>query len=112
MVVCFPGEKIEAITERVGKIVGPGKGGSILVYVGTNNAKRTGTTAIVRKHRQLLRRAKQTRVEQIIMSGILPVMGSMGQGYRNCWRMAIDTLVQQLCREEEVGFVGMFCWVG
>ena len=29
MVVCFPGAKIEAITEKVDKIVGPGKGGSI-----------------------------------------------------------------------------------
>ena len=46
------------------------------------------------------------------MSGILPVMGSRGQGYRNCRRMAINTLVQQLCRGEEVGFVGMFCWEG
>ena len=42
------------------------------------------------------------------MSGILPVMGSRGQGCRNCRGMAINTLVQQLCREEEVGFVGMF----
>ena len=32
MVVCFPGAKIEAIAERVEKIVGPGKGGSILVH--------------------------------------------------------------------------------
>ena len=94
------------------KIVGPGKGGPILVHVGTNNAEREGTTAIVRKYRQLVRRAKQTRVEQIILSGILPVMGSRApQGYRNCQRMAINTSVQQqLCREEEVGFVGMFCW--
>ena len=46
------------------------------------------------------------------MSGILPVMGRRGQGYKNCRRMAINTLVQQLCREEEVGFVGMFCWGG
>ena len=30
MVVCFPGAKIEAVTERVEKIMGPGKGGSIL----------------------------------------------------------------------------------
>ena len=37
VVICFPGAKIEAITERVEKIMGPGKGGSILVYVGTNN---------------------------------------------------------------------------
>ena len=80
----------------------PGKGGSILVHVGINNAEREGTTAIVRKYRQLVRRAKQTRVEQIILSLIPPVMGSREQGYRNCRRMAIKTLVQQLCREDEV----------
>ena len=40
-------------------------------------------------------------------------MGSRGQGYRNCRRMAINTLVQQLCREEEVGFVDLWkCFVG
>ena len=33
--------------------MGPGKGGSILVHVGTNNAEREGTT-IVRKYRQLV----------------------------------------------------------
>ena len=49
VVVCFPGAKIEAITERLQKIVGLGKGGSILVHVGTNNAEREGATAIVRK---------------------------------------------------------------
>ena len=35
------------------------------------------------------------------MSEILPVMGRRGQGYRNC-KVAINTLVQQLCREEKV----------
>ena len=61
MVVCFPGAKLEAITDRVETIVGTGKGG--------------------RKYRQLVRGAKQTWVEQIILSGILPEMGSRGQGY-------------------------------
>ena len=93
VVVWFSEAKIEAITERVEKIVGPGKGSSILVQRGTNNAEREGTTAIVRKCRQLVRRVKQTRVEQIILSGILPVMGSRGQGYRNCQRITINTLV-------------------
>ena len=46
------------------------------------------------------------------MSGILPVMGRRGQGYKHCRRMAINTLVQKICREEEVVFVGMFCWGG
>ena len=48
VVVCLPGAKIEAITERVENIVGSGKGGSVLVHVGTNNVEREGTTAIVR----------------------------------------------------------------
>ena len=90
----------------------PSKGGSILVHEGTINAESDGTNAIVRKYRQLVRRAKQTQVEQIILPGILLVMGRREQGYRNCRRMAINTLVQQLCREEEVEFVGMFYWEG
>ena len=108
VVVCLPGAKIEAITERVKNIVGSGKGGSVLVHVGTNNVEREGTTAIVRKYRQLVRTLKQTRVEQVILSGILPVMGRRGHKYRNCRGMAINMLVQKLCLEEEVGFVDLW----
>ena len=78
VVVCLLGAKIEAITERVDNIVGLGKGGSVLVHVGTNNVKREGTTVIVRKYRNLVRTLKQTRVEQAILSGILPVIGRRG----------------------------------
>ena len=86
VVVCLPGTKIEAITDRVENIVGSGKGGSVLVHVGTNNIEREGTTAIVRKYRKLVRTLKQTRVEQVILSGILPVIG---RRYRNCrgWQL-------------------------
>ena len=108
VVVCLPGAKIEAITQRVKNIVGSGKGGSVLVHVGTNNVEREGTTAIVRKYRQLIRTLKQTRVEQVILSGILPVMGRRGHKYRNCRGMAINMLVQKLCMEEEVGFVDLW----
>ena len=108
VVVCLPGAKIEAITERVKNIVGSGKGGSVLVHVGTNNVEREGTTAIVRKYRQLVRTLKQTRVEQVILSGVLPVMGRRGHKYRNCRGMAINMLVQKLCREDEVGFVDLW----
>ena len=108
VVVCLPGAKIEAITQRVKNIVGSGKGGSVLVHVGTNNVEREGTTAIVRKYRQLVRTLKQTRVEQVILSGIVPVMGRRGHKYRNCRGMAINMLVQKLCMEEEVGFVDLW----
>ena len=35
VVACLSGAKIEAITKRVDNIVGSGKGGSVLVHVGT-----------------------------------------------------------------------------
>ena len=46
--ILFHIEKIEDITERVEKILGPGKRGSILVHVGTTNAEREGKTVIVK----------------------------------------------------------------
>ena len=64
------------------------KRGSILVHASTKNAEKLGTTVIVKKNRQLVGTFKQTRGEQIIMSGILPVMESTGKFYRNCRTMA------------------------
>ena len=47
--VCLPGAKIEDIAEKVGQVMGGGTGGAILVHVGTNNAEKEGTSAIVCK---------------------------------------------------------------
>ena len=63
--------------------MGRGNGGSILVHVGTNNADKEGTTAIVKKYRNLLKKTKQAKVGQMILSGMLPVFGNRIQGYRN-----------------------------
>ena len=112
VVVCLPGSKIEAKTETVENIVGSGKGRSVLVHVGTNNVEREGTTAIVRKYRNLVRTLKQTRVEQVILSGILLIIGRRGQRFKNCRGMAINMLVQEICREGEDGFLGKLCWEG
>ena len=92
--------------------MGAGNGGSILVH--QNNADREGTTAIVTKFRNLLKRTKQARIGQIILilSGILPVIGSRNRGYMNSRRMAINRLVQQLCKEEDMGFVEQLCGEG
>ena len=73
VVVCLPGARIEHVTERIEKIMGRGKGGTILVQVGTNNADKEGTTAIVDKYRKLLKKTKEAGVGQIILSGILLV---------------------------------------
>ena len=109
VVVCLPGARIEHVTEWVENVLGHGQGGSILVHVGTNNADREGTTRIVKSYRELVETLKKTRVEQIILSGILPVMRGRGRTFRNCKRMAINGLLEQMC-EEGVGFVGIFCW--
>ena len=109
VVVCLPGSRIEHVTDRVENVLGHGQGGSILVHVGTNNADKEGTTRIVQRYRQLVGKLKKTRVEQIILSGILPVMGGRGVAYGNCKRMAINVLVEQMCEEEGVGFVGILC---
>ena len=105
VVVCLPGARIEHVTERVEKIVGRGNGGTILVHVGTNNTDKEGTTAIVDKYRKLLKKTKQARLGQIILSGILPVCVNRIQGYRNSKRMAVNGMVERLCKEEEVGYM-------
>ena len=66
VVVCLPGARIEHVTGRVEEIMGRGNGGSILIHIGTNNADKEGTTAILEKYRNLLKKTKQARVGQII----------------------------------------------
>ena len=88
--------------------MGRGNGGSILVHIGTNNADKEGTTAIVEKYRNLLKKTKQAKVGQIILSGILPVFGNRIHGYRNSKRMAVNGMVKRLCKEEEVGYVDLW----
>ena len=105
VVVCLPGARIE---HRVKKIMGRGNGGSIVVHVGTNNADKEGTTAILEKYRDLLKKTKQARVGQIIISGILPVFGNKIQGYRNSKRMAVNGMVERLCKEEDVRYMDLW----
>ena len=50
----------------------------------------------------------QARVGQIIISGILPVFGNRIQGYRNSKRMAVNGMVERLCKEEDVGYVDLW----
>ena len=59
--------------------MGGGTGGAVLVHVGTNNAKKEGTSAIVGKYRRLIKTLKGPRVGQIVLSGILPIMGGRGE---------------------------------
>ena len=101
VVVCLPGARIEHVSERVEQIMGRGNGGSILVHIGTNNADKEGTTAIVEKYRNLLKKTKQARAGHIILSGILPVFGNKIHGYRNSKRMAVNGMVKRFARKRK-----------
>ena len=50
---------------------------------------------------------RKTRVEQTVLSGILPVIRGRGATYRNCKNMAINVLVEQMY-EEGVGFADLW----
>ena len=54
------------------------------------------------------RQMDRRKGEQVILSGILPVIGRRGHRYQNCRGMAINMLVEKICREEEVGFVDLW----
>ena len=75
----------------------------IKVKVKTSASEKAGQNG-----RKLLKKTKQARLGQIILSGILPVCGNRIQGYRNSKRMAVNGMVERLCKEEEVGYVDMW----
>ena len=69
--LCLPVAKIEDIAAKAGQVMGGGMGGAVLVHVGRNNAEKEGTSAIVGKYRRLIKKLKQARVGQVVLSGIL-----------------------------------------
>ena len=95
--VCLSGANIEDIAEKAGQVTGGGTGGAVLVHVGTNNAEKEGTSAIVGKYRRLIKKLKDAPVGQIVLLGILPITGGRGEECMNCRRMAINTQVQKVC---------------
>ena len=61
------------------------------------------------KYRNFLKKMKEARVGQVILSGILPVFGNRIDGYRNSKRMAINGMMKRLCEDEDVGYLDL--WV-
>ena len=43
--ICLPGAGIQDVRNRVASMVGPGKGGTVLVHVGTNDVDKKGSEA-------------------------------------------------------------------
>ena len=55
IMVCLPGTKIEDVAEKAGQIMGGGMGGAVPLHVGTTNAEKEGTLAIIGKYRRLVK---------------------------------------------------------
>ena len=60
------------------------------------------------KYRNLLKKTKEARVGQVILSGTLSLFGNRIDGYRNSKRMAINGMMKRLCKEEDVGYVNLW----
>ena len=97
-VECLPDAKIERVKTTVRKMVVENKLGPIIVHVGMRNITKDGTVGIISKFRELLGNLKKAKVGHILISGILPAMGSNNVGYMNCKRMAFNTQLETLCR--------------
>ena len=59
-------------------------------------------------YRNLLKKTKEARVGQVILSGIVPVFGNRIDGYINSKRMAINGMMKRLCKKEDVGYVDLW----
>ena len=53
--------KNRGLAEKAGQVMGGGKGGAFLVHVGTNNAEKERTSAIVGKCRRLVKKRQEAR---------------------------------------------------
>ena len=74
------------------------------MHIGTDNTDKEGTTAIVEKYRNLLKKTRKSKggTDNLIRGFIF---GNRIHGYRNSKRMAVNGMVKRLCKEEEVGYV-------
>ena len=90
--ICLPGAGIQDVRNMVADVVGPGKEGIAVVYVGTNDVDKKGSDEIMGRYREL----KRARVGQIVLSVILPVRDRYA---RNNRRMSIKRRLHALCHE-------------
>ena len=101
VVVCLPGARIEHVTERVEQIMGRG-----------NDTHRDEQRRQGRDNSDSGEVEEPTEEDEASKGWtyhlILPVLGNRIRGYRNSKRMAVNGMVRQLCKEDEVGYVDLW----
>ena len=103
---CYPGKKIEDITERVDDLVANSSEKAVFAYfIGSNNAKSGRSEEIMMKYKALIRKLKDSR-RQSVICGLIP---RYDVNPLTLSRMiGINTRVQDICQKEGVMFVDVW----
>ena len=103
---CFPGAKIDRITNSIEEIVDKEKSDSVyIVHVGTNDVKTTNSEELMKRYRQMISTLKAKR-SKFIVSGILPRIGAESQFYNKAF--STNNRLKSLCSEENVEFINLW----
>ena len=78
---------------------------NLVLMVGTNNLKSDGTNTILKKYEQLIRTAKEKRISNITVIGIV-CRNDVGV-YHECKRYAINAKLKKKCEMMGVYYVEM-----
>ena len=103
---CYPGKKIEDITERVGDLVTNSSEKTVFAYfVGTNNVRNGRSEEILKKYKTLINKLQESRRRSVIC-GLIPRYDVDSVTISRM--MGINTRVQDLCKKEGVMFVDVW----
>ena len=103
---CYPGQKIEDITERVDFLVENSTEDSMFVtLVGTNNLPSDTATDIVDKYRAMIREFA-TRRRKVAVCGIIPRYDVGPAMFRKM--SIVNRKVEALCRQESMHFFDLW----
>ena len=103
---CYPGKKVEDITDRVDDLVANSSEKTVFAYfVGTNNAKTGRSEDIVKKYKALISKLQQSR-RQSVVCGMIPRYDVDALTISRM--IGINTRVQDLCKKEGVMFVDVW----
>ena len=103
---CFPGRKIEDITERIDDLVANSSDESVFVYlVGTNNVVRGGSEGVLRKYKEMVRKLRDSRRRSVVC-GLIPRFDANPSTLSRM--LGINARLEDLCRKEGVMYVDVW----
>ena len=101
----YSGARIEDITRRLEEVELGSDVKNLVLMVGTNNLKSDGTNIILKKYEELIRTAKEKRIRNVTIVGIV-CRNDVGE-YHECKRYAINAKLKKKCEMMGVYYVEM-----